>query len=132
MAESGAGTPDHSSTERQAPAEDVPDRNPVADPMDPAARVRAGGLPPTMPEEARTGYADPPTPEDYPVGSDPELTEKAGGVPAGTAPGVAPAPGTSEAMRPVDGIHTPDVGPGGEQFDTAATPIPGRTDHSRE
>lgn len=118
-------TPDHSSTERQAPGEDVPDRNPVADPMDPAARVRVGGLPPTMPDEARTGYPDAPAPEDYPPRGEP-------GLPAGTAPDVAPALGTSESMRPVDGVHTPDIGPGGEQFDTEATPLPGRTDHARE
>ena len=122
--------PDQSNTDRQAAGE-TPDRNPVADPMDPAARVRAGGLPPTMPEEARTGYAEAPAPEDYPVGSDPDLAEKAGGVPAGTAPEVTTAPGTSESMLPVDGVHTPDVGPGARDFDSDATPLPGRTDHAR-
>ncbi|GAA3391107.1 hypothetical protein [Cryptosporangium minutisporangium] len=121
---------EHTNTERQAPDE-TPDRNPVADPMDPAARVRAGGLPPTMPEEARTGYADAPTPEDYPVGSDPDLAEKAGGVPAGTAPEVTTAPGTSESMRPVEGVHTPDVGPGGRDIDTASRPLTQRPEAAR-
>jgi len=125
-----AQAPDHSSTERQAP-EETPDRNPVADPMDPAARVRVGGLPPTMPEEARTGYAEPPAPEDYPVGSDPDLAQKAGGVPAGTAPEVATALGTSESLPPVDGVHTPDVGPGGEQLDTASRPLTQRPEAAR-
>ncbi|MFG1923678.1 hypothetical protein [Cryptosporangium sp. NPDC048952] len=117
-------TSDHTSTERQAPGESVPDRNPVADPMDPAARVRTGDLPPTMPAEARTGYAEKPSPEDYPPSGE-------GGVPDDTAPEVAPALGTSESMAPVEGVHTPDVGAGGREFDTAATPLPGRTDHSR-
>jgi hypothetical protein len=54
------------------------------------------------------------------------------GVPADTAPEVPPMLGTSETMAPVDGVHTPAVGPGGEDFDTDATPLPGRTDHSRK
>jgi hypothetical protein len=119
--------PDQSSTERQAPQE-TPDRNPVADPMDPAARERVGGLPPTMPDEARTGEGEAPDPEDYPVGSD---SGKAGGVPADTAPEVPAALGTSESMAPVDGVHTPDVGPGGEQFDTAARPLTQRPASAR-
>ncbi len=44
---------------------------------------------------------------------------------------VAAAPGTSEGLKPVEGIHTPDVGPGGEQFDTDQPGIPGRTTDSR-
>lgn len=52
-------------------------------------------------------------------------------VPLGTAPEVLPALGTSETMKPVMGVHTPDVGEGGRDFDTAATPLPGRTDHGR-
>ncbi|GAA0279377.1 hypothetical protein [Cryptosporangium japonicum] len=115
---------DHSSTDRQAPDENVPDRNPVADPLDPAARVRVGDLPPTMPAEARTGCDEKPAPEDYPASGE-------GGVPAGTAPEVEPALGTSESMAPVDGVHTPDVGPGGEQFDTDSPPLTQRPEAAR-
>ena len=118
--------PDESSTERQAAGE-TPDSNPIADPMDPAARVRVGGLPPTMPDEARTGDGEAADPEDYPVGG----SGKAGGVPAGTAPDVPAALGTSESMAPVDGVHTPDVGPGGEQFDTASRPLTQRPEAAR-
>jgi hypothetical protein len=125
-----AEAPDHSNTERQAPDE-TPDRNPVADPIDPAVRLHVDGPPPTMPEEARTGYAEAPAPEDYPVGSDPDLAEKAGGVPRGTAPEVTTAPGTSESMRPVDGVHTPDVGPGGRDIDTASPPLTQRSETAR-
>ncbi|WP_035857113.1 hypothetical protein [Cryptosporangium arvum] len=104
--------------------DETPDRNPVADPVDTAARLRVDGPPPTMPAEARTGYAEKPAPEDYPPSGE-------GGVPPGTAPEVEPALGTSESMAPVDGVHTPDVGAGGQEFDTSATPLPGRADHSR-
>ncbi|MFI5957232.1 hypothetical protein [Cryptosporangium sp. NPDC051539] len=114
---------DVSATERQAPGE-TPDSNPVADPMDPTARERVGDLPPTMPEPARTGEGEQADPVDAPAGG-------AGGVPPGTAPEVAAALGTSESLEPVDGVHTPDVGPGGEQFDTASRPLTQRPEAAR-
>jgi len=40
------------------------------------------------------------------------------GVPEGTVTDETPAAGTSEVMMPVQGIHTPDVGSGGQQIDT--------------
>ncbi|MGB9376977.1 MAG: hypothetical protein WCB04_05615 [Mycobacteriales bacterium] len=40
------------------------------------------------------------------------------GVPDTTVTDTTPAPGTSEAMPPVQGTHTPDVGPGGDDLDT--------------
>ncbi|SHM32933.1 hypothetical protein [Cryptosporangium aurantiacum] len=106
--------------------DETQDREPAVEPVDPVTRLHADGPPPTMPDEARTGYPDAPSPEDYPAPA-----AKAGGVPHGTAPEVTTAPGTSETMLPVDGVHTPDVGPGGQEFDTDATPLPGRTDHAR-
>lgn len=91
-----------------------------------------GGLPlpaaapPTMPAEARLGRIGPPTPDDYPS------ADKTGtGVPPGTAPGVPPALGTSETMAPAIGVYQPDVGDGGRDLDTSATPLPGRIDHNR-
>jgi hypothetical protein len=83
-------------------------------------------VPPTMPAEARTARSAL-APEDYPAPGD----EAAEGVPPGTAPEVQPALGTSETMAPATGVHTPDVGEGGAEFDTAATPLPGRTDYAR-
>lgn len=53
------------------------------------------------------------------------------GVPERAVPEAPAADGTSEAVEPVQGVHTPDVGPGGEQFDTGSTPLPGRTQGSR-
>ncbi len=44
---------------------------------------------------------------------------------------IAAAPGTSESMVPVQGVHTPDAGPGGAQFDTDQPGVPGRTTGSR-
>ena len=82
--------------------------------------------PATMPAEARLRRVGPPAPDDYPA---PE--EAAFGVPPGTAPDVPPALGTSETMAPAIGVHTPDVGDGGRDLDTAATPLPGRTDYNR-
>jgi hypothetical protein len=41
------------------------------------------------------------------------------------------APGTSESMLPVQGVHTPDVGPGGAQFDTDEPAAPRRAPNSR-
>lgn len=52
-----------------------------------------------------------------PAGTEPERPQA--GVPEDTVTDVTPAPGTSEELRPVQGVHTPDVGPGGEQVDTA-------------
>jgi len=65
-----------------------------------------------------------PDPVDYPLGEGGELTEKAGGVPAGTAPEAPAALGTSESLAPVSGVHTPDAGPSGDDFDTDARPLP--------
>jgi len=53
------------------------------------------------------------------------------GVPGRTVTDVTAAPGTSEGMAPVQGVHTPDAGPGGAQFDTDQPPVPGRTTGSR-
>jgi len=57
--------------------------------------------------------------------------ELAGNVPPDTATEAVAAFGTSEAMAPVQGVHTPDVGPDAENFDTGAKPLPGRADHDR-
>jgi hypothetical protein len=106
--------------------DETPDHNPVADPIDPAARERLTGPPDTMPEEARTGWAEQPDPADAPLEEE-TRTEVPGGVPEGTAPEVPSALWSSEAMQPVDGVHTPDVGPSGEDFDTDARPLPNRS-----
>jgi hypothetical protein len=82
------------------------------------------GPPPTMPVEARTGGPTPPPPPDAPA-------EGAGGVPAGTAPEGGAAPGSSEELPPTQGVHRPDAGPGGDDLDTAARPLPNRSDADR-
>ncbi|TQS44314.1 hypothetical protein [Cryptosporangium phraense] len=84
----------------------------------------ADGPPPTMPSEARTGAVEQADPVDA-------SADGAGGVPPGTAPEVEAALGTSESLKPVDGVHTPDIGPGGEDIDTAEWPLAGRPDAAR-
>jgi hypothetical protein len=49
-----------------------------------------------------------------------------GGAPDGVDPGGQPADYTSESFAPEEGIHTPDVGPGGDDVDTSRTAAPGR------
>jgi hypothetical protein len=56
----------------------------------------------------------------------PGRVEEQVGAPERAVPDVPPAHGTSEELPAVAGVHTPDVGPGGEQFDTAEHPSPGR------
>lgn len=53
------------------------------------------------------------------------------GVPERGVTDVTAAPGTSEALPPVEGVHVPDTGPGGADFDTDQSPLPGRTTDSR-
>jgi hypothetical protein len=76
------------------------------------------------PQDEAAGAVPSGTVDSLPPGAD-------GSLPPGTGPEVPPALGTSETMTPVLGVHTPDVGEGGRDFDTAATPLPGRTDHGR-
>jgi len=61
---------------------------------------------------------------------------ESGGRNAGIGPGTgleAPAPlGTSEGMAPVQGVHVPDVGPGGDDLDTADPAVPGRPRIARQ
>jgi len=81
-------------------------------------------VPPTMPEQARTGWAPPPPPPRASAG--PAADERGpAGAPPGTVPEVPPAPGTSEELPPV-APHTPDVGPDGADLDTSERPVPGR------
>lgn len=86
--------------------------------------------PPTMPAEARRGWPPPPPPPDAPM-TRADGEPLSGGVPPGTAPEVPAAEGTSEDTAPTVGEHTPDVRPGGADFDTAAQPLPGRSDSAR-
>jgi hypothetical protein len=80
--------------------------------------------PPTMPRSARTGTEPPPPPERASVTRDGD--SPAGGVPHGTAPEVQAAEGTAEAAAAAEGIHTPDVGPGGSDIDTDERPLTAR------
>jgi len=63
-----------------------------------------------------------------PAGGEPEQV----GAPQRSLPDVPSAPGTSAAAAPVEGVHTPAVGPGGRDVDTADRPVPGRTAQSRQ
>lgn len=81
--------------------------------------------PPTMPESARVGGTPPPPPARANV-EDPDGERLAGGIPPGTGPEVVAPLGTSEEASPADGVHTPDVGPGGEDLDTASPPLASR------
>lgn len=63
-----------------------------------------------------------------PAGGEPEQV----GGPQRSLPDVPSAPGTSAAAAPVEGVHTPAVGPGGRDVDTADRPVPGRTAQSRQ
>ena len=126
----------------------APDRPPSPD--SPPLRRPTGDLPlpdappPAMPESARTG-GPPPEPSEPPgpsgraakrgdsgnVRDDDDGERAAGGIPPGTGPDV-PAPyGTSEDRPAEQGIHRPDVGPGGEDLDTVSPPLPGRSDNAR-
>ncbi len=58
---------------------------------------------------------------------DTEQDRPQAGVPDGTVTDETPALGTSEVLSPVQGVHTPDVGPGGEQFDTEEPGAANRT-----
>jgi hypothetical protein len=86
--------------------------------------------PPTMPAEAHIGRPPPPPPADADQrGDDGELL--AGGIPPGTGPEVPAAPGTAEAAEPDLGVHSPDAGPGGADFDTDEDPLASRPRSSR-
>ncbi len=58
-------------------------------------------------------------------------TQPQAGVPDGAVTDVTPAPGTSEAMRAVDGAYLTEAGPGGADFDTDERPVPGRPQEPR-
>ncbi len=51
------------------------------------------------------------------LGANPDRPQA--GVPDGTATDKTPALGTSEELEPVQGVHTPGIGPGGADMDTA-------------
>ena len=86
--------------------------------------------PPTMPESAREGV-DPPKPPGYVAKHRADGERKAGGIPPGTGPEVPAPEGTSEDEPADQGIHAPDVGPGGADFDTSSPPLAGRPDSAR-
>jgi hypothetical protein len=52
-------------------------------------------------------------------------------VPERAVTDVITAPGTSETSPPVQGVHTPDVGPGGAEFDTGEPALKNRNPQSR-
>lgn len=74
---------------------------------------------------------DPTAGNSAPAGDLGETDRPPVGAPEGTVPEAPAMPGTSESAEPVQGTHTPDVGPGGEQIDTDSHPMPGRTDGAR-
>lgn len=92
------------------------------DPSRAANQIRAEPTPPSeADEEMPAADSDQP---DAPVGTrdgtaadrDPDRPQA--GVPESTVTDPTPTLGTSEEMEPVQGVHTPDVGPGGDQIDT--------------
>lgn len=87
--------------------------------------------PPTMPAEVRKGH-EPPPPPGHAGRHRADGERKAGGIPPGTGPEVAAPLGTSEDEAPADGVHAPDVGPGGEDLDTATPPLASRPLSSRQ
>lgn len=89
-------------------------------------------VPPSQPDaDTPAGSTDEPDDPTAGAGGHAATDRPQVGAPEGTLPDAPAAEGTSEAAEPVQGVHTPDVGPGGEQVDTAATPVPGRTEGSR-
>jgi hypothetical protein len=84
-----------------------------------------------MPESARVG-GTPPPPTGYAGKHRADGTRKAGGIPAGTGPEAPASLGTSEDSAVAEGVHDPDVGPGGEDLDTATPPLAGRPNTSRQ
>lgn len=72
--------------------------------------------------EHNEGYHEPPTDSDPPGGVD---------MPPDTGPNPPPMPGTSETLRPVQGIYRPDVGPGGRDIDLDERALPGRERNAR-
>jgi hypothetical protein len=87
--------------------------------------------PPTMPESAREG-GPPPPPPGYAGKHRAGGERAAGGIPPGTGPDVPAPEGTSEDKPADEDIHTPDVGPGGDDFDTASPPLTSRPDTARQ
>jgi hypothetical protein len=87
--------------------------------------------PPTMPESARTG-GPPPPPPSHTGKHLSDVERAAGGIQPGSGPEVPAPEGTSEDKPADEGIHTPDVGPGGDDFDTASPPLAGRPGSARQ
>lgn len=89
-------------------------------------------VPPSLPAaDTPAGATDEPDDPTAGAGEHAATDRPQVGAPERAVPDAPPATGTSEAAEPVQGVHTPDVGPGGEQVDTATTPVPGRTQGSR-
>ena len=89
-------------------------------------------VPPGQPDaDGTSGSTDEPDDPTAGAGGVAETDRPQVGAPEGTLPEAPAMPGTTEAATPVQGTHTPDVGPGGEQLDTDSHPVPGRTDGSR-
>ncbi len=86
--------------------------------------------PPTMPEEVRAG-GPPPAPPGYAGKHRADGDRKAGGIPPGTGPEVPSLLGSSEETPVAEGVHDPDVGPGGGDLDTARWPLAGRPESAR-
>lgn len=127
-------------TDPDPTADAAPGRTPHSDAeQDPRDPSRAANQPRAEPVPPGPGHVDmPASGSDQPDAAggpaevgDTTATAAQAGVPERTVTDVTPAPGTSEAMAPVEGVHTPDAGPGGEQFDTAAPAVPNRTTDSR-
>ncbi|MDQ6876054.1 MAG: hypothetical protein M3042_13465 [Actinomycetota bacterium] len=107
--------------------------------QDPRGPSRAANQPRTEPVPPGPAHTDmPASGTDQPDAAgvpaqspDSSATDPQAGVPERSVTDVTPAPGTSEEMAPIEGVHTPEVGPGGEQFDTAEPAVPNRTTDSR-
>jgi hypothetical protein len=85
-----------------------------------------------MPEHARRGGPPPDRAGEHRADEHRADGERAaGGIPPGTGPDVAAPYGTSEDKPADEGIHTPDVGPGGDDLDTASPPLAGRSEGAR-
>lgn len=97
-----------------------------------ANQLRAESMPATPADEdtPATSTDQPDAAADDGLAVGPAPSQQAG-VADDTTTSLTPATGTSESMAPVEGIHRPDVGPGGEQLDTAERPAPNRTTGSR-
>ena len=103
------------------------------DPSRATNQPRAEPVPPTPAHDDMPSAAsgDPDTATDVTTPRQAAADRPQAGVPERAVTDVTPAPGTSEATPAAEAVHTPDVGPGGAQFDTDEPAVPNRNTGSR-